>query len=66
MKINVKASFTNALIEQDEKGIFTIEEFDSKGISTGKFNLTQKLEGLVGTDGIKLSYDTTNVVDSEF
>jgi len=65
-KLSKKLSFANAFIEKDEKGIFTIEEFDGKGQSIGKFNLTEKLEEIVGIEGVKLSYDTTDVLDSQF
>lgn len=63
-KVNTKVSFTNGIITK-ENGIYMIEEFNSKNESQGKFDLSSQLDGIVGVDGIKLSFDTTNELDSD-
>ena len=64
-KISTKVSFTNAIITE-ENDVFLIEEFNAKGESQGKFNLTEQLKGILNTEGVKLSFDTTNEMESEF
>jgi hypothetical protein len=64
-KLSTKTSFTNAIITKEDE-VFFIEEFNSKGESQGKWNLTQQLDNVVDAEGIKLSFDTTNELDSEF
>lgn len=68
-KLNTKLSFTNAKLSKDESGNFLIEEFKKKdgiNISVGKWNLTEQLNGVIGVEGLKLNYDTTSELDSQF
>lgn len=64
-KMSVKTSFSNAVITA-KNGMFFIEEFNSKNVSIGKWNLSEQLANVVDKEGIKLAFDTTDELDSEF
>ena len=69
-KLNKKVSFGNAVLTievngQNEK-IYMIEEFKKDGTSIGKFNLSAKLDGVINLEGLKLSFDVTDDLKTEF
>lgn len=64
-KINTKVSFTNGIITKENDVLF-IEEFNTKGESQGKFNLSEQLDGILNIEGVKLSFDTTSELESNF
>jgi hypothetical protein len=63
-KISTKVSFTNGIITKED-GVMFIEEFNTKGESQGRFNLSEQLDGILNIEGVKLSFDTTNELESE-
>ena len=62
-KVNTKVSMGGLLTEED--GVFMVEEFNSKGESTGKFNLSELLREVVNTENFKISFDTVSELDGE-
>lgn len=64
-KQNLKMSWSNSVLTEED-GVFFIEEFDSKGETKGKWNLTEQLTGMVSQEGFKLSYDVTSELESDF
>ena len=57
-------SFSNGIITKED-GVLFIEEYNAKGEPQGKFNLSAQLDNIIGVEGIKLSFDTTNELDEE-
>lgn len=63
----VATSFTNAVLTEVD-GVFYIEEFKvtkDKVESKGKWNLTDRLMGIVNTEYISLGFDIKSELDSE-
>lgn len=63
-KKNLKISWSGAVLTKEDDAFF-IEEFDSKGNSKGKWNLTEHLNNVVNQEGFKLSYDVTDELEPE-
>jgi len=69
-KLNKKVSFGNAVLTVEVNGqgekVYMIEEFNRKNESIGKFNLSTKLDSVLNLEGLKLSFDVTDDLVTEF
>ena len=66
-KFNLATSFGNAVISK-VNGIYIIEEFKKeKGeiVSIGKYNLSERLDDIIGTEYISLAFTVKTELDAE-